>query len=296
MPRQLVVNADDLGLTAGINDGIFDAHDRGIVTSASLFANAPATVDAIARVRAHPSLGIGCHLALADGRPTLPPHRVPTLVGGDGRFRPSWRAFISACVARRVSLVEVEQELTAQIDRLRSEDIPLTHVDGHKHLHAYPPVFAIVARLARRFGMASVRVPLERGGRRLPCGRSWTVVRQRALNLAMWPLARLDYRIAASHGLRTPHVAGRIHTGGLDACVLDAILRALPAGVSELIVHPGHTDAALDRVATRLRASRQDEARLLCDDRVAATLAAAQIDLVRHDLAGCVGGRTRHGS
>src|SRR6202049_4201935 len=78
--RSLVVNADDLGLTMGVNAGIFDAYDRGILTSASLFANAPATADAIRRAHVRPSLGVGCHLTLVDGQPTLSPERLPTLV------------------------------------------------------------------------------------------------------------------------------------------------------------------------------------------------------------------------
>src|SRR5713226_10139949 len=107
--RQLVVNADDLGLTVGVNDGIFDAHDRGILTSASVFANAPATADAIRRVRIRPSLGVGVHLALVDGSPMLPPNRVPSLIEGDGRFRASWKPFIVACLRGRVAFEEVER-------------------------------------------------------------------------------------------------------------------------------------------------------------------------------------------
>ena len=141
MVRRLVVNADDLGLTVGVNDGIFDAHDHGILTSASLFAGAPATSDAIRRARGRPSLGVGVHLALVDGTPTLPPRRVPTLVADDERFRRSWKPFIVACLRGRVSLAEVELELTAQVDRLRSAGVRLTHLDAHKHVHAYPPVF-----------------------------------------------------------------------------------------------------------------------------------------------------------
>src|SRR5205823_3720263 len=163
MLRQLVVNADDLGLTAGVNDGIFDAHDMGILTSASLFANAPATADAVRRARARSSLGVGAHLTLVDGTPTLPARSIPTLVTGDGRFRASWRPFIVACLQGRVSLGEVERELTAQIEQIRAMGISPTHLDAHKHVHLYPPVFAIVARLAARFGIPVVRVPYERG-------------------------------------------------------------------------------------------------------------------------------------
>src|SRR5436190_18490607 len=153
MLRQLVVNADDLGLTTGVNDGIFDAHDLGILTSASLFANAPATADAIGRARLHPSLGLGVHLALVDGSPTLPPDQVPTLVTDAGRFRASWKPFILACLQGRVSLREVERELAAQIERLQRSGFAVTHLDAHKHVHAYPPVVGIVARLAVKDGL-----------------------------------------------------------------------------------------------------------------------------------------------
>jgi len=169
MTRRLVVNADDLGLTVGVNDGIFDAHDHGILTSASLFASAPATADAIRRARSRPLLGLGAHLALVDGTPTLPTHRVRTLVEEDGRFRRSWKPFIVACLRGTVSLAEVELELTAQIERLRDAGVTLTHLDAHKHVHAYPPVFAIVARVAARFGVPVVRVPYERQIGRASC-------------------------------------------------------------------------------------------------------------------------------
>src|SRR2546427_12450295 len=196
--RRLVVNADDLGLTVGVNDGIFDAHDLGILTSASLFANAPATVDAIRRARSRPSLGIGVHLALVDGVPALPAASVPSLVGADGRFRPSWKPFVVDALRGRISPADVERELTAQIERVVGAGITPTHLDAHKHVHGYPPVFAIVARLAVRFRVPVVRVPYERA-----------VGRQAWLNAAMWPWARRNARTAASLGLRTPHLVGR---------------------------------------------------------------------------------------
>src|SRR6185295_7865372 len=272
--RSLVVNADDLGLTAGVNDGIFDAHDHGILTSASLFAGAPATFDAIRRARSRPSLGVGVHLALVDGTPTLPPSRVPTLVEDDGRFRRSWKPFIVACLRGKVSLAEVELELTAQVERLRSAGVSLTHLDAHKHVHAYPPVFAIVARLAGRFGIPTVRVPYERWSWIGPDPDSRrTRQRQALLNTALLPWARRDYRTAAAHDLRTPHFVGRIHTGVLSADALAGIVRALRPGVTELMVHPGYTDHDLERTGTRLLESRQHELDLLCRPEARALLA-----------------------
>jgi hopanoid biosynthesis associated protein HpnK len=293
--RSLVVNADDLGLTAGVNDGIFDAHDHGILTSASLFAGAPATFDAIRRARSRPSLGVGVHLTLVDGTPTLPPSRVPTLVEDDGRFRRSWKPFIVACLRGKVSLAEVELELTAQVERLRSAGVRLTHLDAHKHVHAYPPVFAIVARLAGRFGIPAVRVPYERwssiGG---DAGSRRTIQGQALLNTAMLPWARRDYRTAAAHDLRAPHFVGRIHTGVLNAGALAGIVRALQPGVTELMVHPGYTDDELERTGTRLLESRQQELDLLSSLQARALLVGERVALVRHDLTPVIKRSVRH--
>ena len=280
MLRQLVVNADDLGLTVGVNDGIFDAHDLGILTSASLFASAPATADAIRRLRSHPSLGVGIHLALVDGMPTLPAAEVPSLVAADGRFRPSWKPFIVDALRRRISTADVERELTAQIERVVGMGITPTHLDAHKHVHGYPPVFAIVARLAVRFGIPVVRIPYER-----TVGRPFRRRQQQAwLNAAMWPWARRNVRTAASLGLRTPRLAGRIDTGSLNADRLSELLRATGPGVTELMVHPGYLDEALKRTGTRLLESRAQELELLCTMKTRALVAGEHIELVRHDL------------
>jgi predicted glycoside hydrolase/deacetylase ChbG (UPF0249 family) len=295
--RSLVINADDLGLTVGVNDGILDAHDLGVLTSASVFANAPATGNALARARQHPSLGIGCHLTLVDGQPTLPPARVPSLIEDDGQFRPSWKPFIVSCLLGRISLAEVEQELTAQIDRIRSAGVTLTHLDAHKHVHAYPPIFAIVTRLAERFQIPVVRVPFERWSN--PHGgttQKWTARSQALMNAAMLPWGWRDYRTAARAGIRTPHFIGRTHTGVLSAEALAAMVRALPPGVTELMVHPGYVDEALTRLNTRLLDARADEVNLLTDANTFDLLISQRIDLIRHDLSPSEHRSLRHAS
>lgn len=288
MLRQLVVNADDLGLTVGVNDGIFDGHELGILTSASLFASAPATADAIRRLASYPSLGVGIHLALINATPTLPAAEVRSLVNDDGRFRPSWKPFIVAALRGQISLAEVERELTAQIERVVSAGITPTHLDAHKHVHGYPPVFAIVARLAVRFGIPVVRVPYERvAGGRFNDRQAWR-------NTAMWPWARRNHRTAASLGLRTPHLIGVVDTGVLNAQSLRALLHGTGPGVTELMVHPGYVDEALKRIGTRLVESRHAELELLCSMNTRALVAGERIDLVRHDLAHPVRRSLRH--
>jgi predicted glycoside hydrolase/deacetylase ChbG (UPF0249 family) len=268
MPCTLVVNADDLGLTAGVNDGIFDAHDRGILTSASLMASPPAAADAIRRARLRPALGIGIHLTLVDGAPMLLPDRVPTLVQDDGRFHVSWRPFIVACLRGRVSMRDVERELTAQIEYATSNGITPTHLDSHKHVHLYPPVFEVVVKLASRFRIPVVRVPYERTLADLP--------------LALW--AHQDYRIAASHHLVMPRFVGRAMTGVMTADSLAAALRTLAPGHTELMVHPGYVDDPLRRMSTRLLASRETEVALLTSPPIAQLVTDEQVHLVSHDL------------
>lgn len=283
--RALVVNGDDFGLTPGVNAGILHAHTHGILTSASLFANAPATDEAIALARRTPTLGVGCHLVLADGVPLLPAADLPTLAP-DGQFRASWGSFIRSIITSAVALDEIERELTAQVDRLCRAGLTLTHLDSHKHVHAYPPVFAIVARLARRFAIPTVRVPCEPRPVALVVRHAATAGarRQAVENLALVPWAARDRRLMTRSGLaRAPLFFGRALTGVFNPDALRAVLEALPSGVSELMTHPGYPDSALDRVRTRLRAQRATEVALLTDPSIADTIRRAGIVLMRHD-------------
>ena len=287
--RQLVVNADDFGLTPGINAGIVDAHRRGIVTSASLFANAPDTEGAIRIARRTPALGVGCHLALVDGIPVLPPWQVPTLAPG-GRFRPTWKAFIAAALLRRFDWREVERELDAQIERLRSAGVALTHLDAHKHVHAYPPVFEIVARLARKAGVRRVRVPFERPAPTLTARHAGAAGRRRQAieNLALAPWARRDRAILARHRLDAPPAFfGRVLTGHMRTADIISIVDGLPPGTSELMAHPGYVDESLSRVRTRLRAERETEVGALTDRATRDAVSRAGVVLVRHDGRPC---------
>lgn len=283
--RTLIVNGDDFGLTPGVNAGILDAHRDGILTSASLFANAAATDDAVKLARRIPTLGIGCHLVLVDGTPVLPAVELPTLTR-DGRFLPTWGAFIRRAIRGRLSLVEVERELTAQIDRLASEGLPLTHLDGHKHVHAFPPVFDIVARLARRFGIRAVRVPCERPALPLLYGRAASSgTRRQALeNVALVPWARRDGALLARHDLPpAPWFRGRVLTGLFTSTTLHRLLSSLPEGVSELMMHPGYVDEPLGRLPTRLQKQREQEVSLLTEAGTIEAIRRAKVDLARHD-------------
>ncbi len=153
-PREglLIVNADDFGLAEEVNRAVIACHLRGSVTSATLLANAPATAQACALARRHPTLGVGLHFNLTLGRPLCPPEEVPSLVDGSGRFPP--RAVVERrALLRRLEPREIAREFDAQLTRLAAEGVKATHADGHQHVHMLPGVFPIVADLCRRHGL-----------------------------------------------------------------------------------------------------------------------------------------------
>ena len=284
--RALVINADDFGLTPGVNEGIVDAHTRGILTSASMFANASATNHAIQLAQQTPTLGIGCHLALVDADPVLPSSRLPTLAP-DGHFRPTWRSFTVAALAGRIAIGEIEQELTAQIGRLKDAGLRLTHLDAHQHVHAFPPVFGVVARLARRFGIATVRIPYESPPLALVArnaGRPGARL-QAIENVALAPWAWWDRLLLKRHELApAPAFLGHVLTGLLTRDDLRGLLQRIGQGVSELMTHPGYPDADLDLVRTRLRQERAAEVAVLTDPAIVDLVRREGIALVRHGL------------
>ena len=159
--RQLIVNADDFGLTTQVSWGILDAHRGGIVTSTTLMANGGAFDIAVSMARREYALGIGVHLNLTEGLPVSPAWKIPTLVDHQGRLHLSPRRLAQGIMTRQVSLADVETELWQQIWKVVRAGILPTHLDGHKHVHVLPGVSDIVIRLAQEFSIPSIRCPGE---------------------------------------------------------------------------------------------------------------------------------------
>jgi predicted glycoside hydrolase/deacetylase ChbG (UPF0249 family) len=260
MPARLIVNADDFGLTRGINRAILELHLAGALTSATLMANGPAFDDAAAIAVAHPSLGVGCHIVLTDGTPLSHPQDIPSLLGADGKsFRPSLPDFVLAVLRGKVSEDEIAIEALAQVQRLQRAGIDVTHLDTHKHAHIFPGVARPLLYVAERCNIGAIRNPFEEPWS-LALGRSDPMRR-----LQVRLMAHLRKRFAALPQIRQGRVVttdgtiGISATGRLDAACLRAILAAMPAGTWELVCHPGYNDRDLDAVNTRLRATRDIE-------------------------------------
>lgn len=255
----LIVNADDFGLTSGVNRAITELHSAGVLTSTSLMARAGATEEAIDLAVQTPTLGVGCHVVLVDGEPVLPPDRIPTLVDSEtGRFPSSLSIFLKRLFTGHIRTTEIEAEISAQIGLLQQRGVRLTHVDTHKHTHVFRAVLRPLLRAARSAGVRAIRNPFEprwstRASRRAP----WLRLAQVGALRWLEPASR---RIIAEEGFVTTNgtiaVAG---TGILDSETLRSLLRSLPTGNWELVTHPGYNDADLERVQTRLRATRDTE-------------------------------------
>jgi len=231
---RLIVHADDFGIAEPVNDGIVEAHDRGIVTSVSLMATGPAFDHAVALARSRPKLDVGVHLVLTEHRP-LTGASVPSLVDSNGRFPPHAIELAGRQLRGAISLAEVRLELDAQIRRVLSAGIAVSHLDGHQHVHVLPGVAQVVAELAAAHGIAAVRYPAERvRGYMLRNPRHLKrVVEQAALGLAC--------AISPLQGLRrSDDFVGFYFGGRLDETNLATLLAGLPAGRTvELMCHPG---------------------------------------------------------
>lgn len=257
----LIINADDFGLTPGVNRSVLELHRAGALTSATLMASGAFFDDAVALARATPTLEVGCHVQLVDGVPTLPPAQIPSLCPDGRSLRPSLGQFAAHLHLGRIRPEEIEAEAAAQIRRLQQAGLRVSHVDTHKHTHLFPRVLRSLLRAARACGVPALRNPFEPAWavRATPSASSL-----RRLEIAVLGTRRRAFlRLVRQAGLATTAgTIGVLATGAPDVPgALRALLAALPPGEEhwELVCHPGYPDEPLQRVRTRLRASRAEE-------------------------------------
>jgi hopanoid biosynthesis associated protein HpnK len=290
--RRLIVNADDFGLTAGVNRAIVEAHEGGIVTSATLMANGRAFDDAVLLAKSHPRLGVGSHIVLVDGTPLVQRTSQSLLApgsrtAGSPRFQQGIGKFAALAVLGRLDPDEIESEAKAQIGKLQASGMAVTHLDSHKHTHMFPQVLKPLLRAARACGVKAIRNPFERiQGSQLAASpslwRRWAEVG------LLGSMARQFLDAVREAGIMTPDgTIAIVATGSLDERLLRRLVEHLPDGVWELVCHPGHNDADLQKIHTRLRESREQELRILTSSATRELLAAKGIEIISYrELAG----------
>jgi hopanoid biosynthesis associated protein HpnK len=283
--RRLIVNADDFGLTQGVNRAIVEAHSRGIVTSATLMANGTAFEDASQLATSVSRLSIGCHVVLVDGSPLLGGKQTPTLSNrkfDDGRFHDSLSGFVLRVASGSIDADEIEAEATAQIRKLQAAGIVVSHLDTHKHTHIFPAVLRPLLRAAQACGVPAIRNPFG------PVHVSIVVKRPN-----LWKqfgkvtmasrLGKPFRKSVADAGIVTPDgTVGVVATGAMDAQLFESIVNSLPEGTWELVCHPGYNDAELGTIRTRLRESRAEELRLLTSPAAREILTRSGVQLISY--------------
>jgi len=269
----LIVNADDFGLSEGINSGVVRSFKEGIVTSASVMPAASAFEDALRRAKENPELDIGVHLCLSEEMPLEKPEDVPSLVGPDGRFFRSHTEFVRRYFFGRINMREVERELSRQIARVVSSGINISHLDSHGHLHMLPRIFELVLRLAEDYHIAFVRFPLERKA------KAKVSFRRRLIGLALGiSCASVGGRFKSTAIRRTDNVIGLALSGRLCEFALSDMLSSLEGGTTELVCHPGEADVGLERYR-HWGYAWEDELRCLCAPHIPNALHALGIAL-----------------
>ncbi len=291
MSARLILNADDFGLTPGVNRAIAELHQAHALTSATLMANGAAFDDAVAVAHANPTLGVGCHIVLTDGIPVSHPQSIPTLLGADGKtFRPSLVDFLQALLRGDIREDDIEREAIAQVQKLQRAGIDVTHLDTHKHTHLFPTVTRPLLHLAERCSIGAIRNPFE---------QSWSLAlghgnRLRRLQVKLLGSLKTQFerqpQIRHAQVQTTDGTIGISATGQLDATTLRQILHVLPTeGAFELCCHPGYNDSALDQVTTRLRTHRDVERNALLTELPALALQPDAPQLIHYGNLGSFG-------
>ena len=228
--KQLIVTADDYGLSVAVNEAVESAHRDGILTAASLMVAEPAAGDAVERARRLPKLAVGLHLVVVDGRPVSPPGEIPALLGRDGLFSTclacaGFRYFFQPSARR-----QLEAEIRAQFRAFQDTGLALDHVNAHHHMHLHPTVLGLLIRIGKEFGLRAVRLPQE------PMflhGRfNWS-------RFFLAPsLALMRRRIRRAGLVCNETIFGLSESGSMDTRALLETLRRLPDGVTEIFFHP----------------------------------------------------------
>ena len=279
MVRRIIINADDFGLCDGVNEAVTQAHSDGVLTSATIMTNMPAADEAVKIAKKLPTLGVGVHLNLTEGRPISKDSCVNRLLNADGRFAYSPLILSFMSLARNEIRKAIRTELAAQIQWVVDRGLKPTHLDSHKHIHAFPALFSVICQLARRFGISAIRWTFEpKELSRIPWPLTSEGGRARALKVRI--MAKLN-RLQNRDFLKNDAILGIAHTGKIDVNFFKAVALYNSVAIAEVMTHPGFVDG-LDPDKTRLIHQRKVELDALCSEKTKQYFDDAGIELVHY--------------
>lgn len=244
MRKQLIINADDFGIHPAVNEAVRKAATEGILTSTSLMAGGDAFDEAVEMARSMPSLGIGIHLTLVGGvKPVLPPSEVPSLTWDNGVFCHDYGKLIVRDLEGKISLSEVYAEWDAQIQKIMNTGLPVTHMDGHQHMHMWPHFYPIARDLAKKYHISCMRVPDEDVLFGMKDGH---IIRWAAKN-GLSLLSRMHRPDLKKNHIRTnDHFFGMLYGGHLSPERFAKFILQTKPGITEIMCHPSADTRAME--------------------------------------------------
>lgn len=242
--KKVIITGDDFGLALPVNEAIIQAHRRGILTTASLMVGESCFEDAVQRAKQNPSLKVGLHLTLVEGRPITPPRRIPDLLDANGVFSThlvcsGFRFFFLPGVRK-----QLETEIRAQFDAFCRTGLSLDHANAHNHMHLHPTILGLMVKVGKEYGLRAVRLPNE------PPFRSWKAGRK-----DFWPrysswIFLYPWMQFMKHRLRREGICyndflfGMTDSGAMTQDLVLRIFSNLPEGVTEICFHPATSRCA----------------------------------------------------
>ncbi len=275
----MILTGDDFGLALPVNEAIVEAHCKGALTTASLMPGAKFAQDAVERARQCPSLKVGLHLVLVEGRPILSPWEIPDLLDSRGAFLDhlalaGFRFFFLPGVRR-----QLEAEIRAQFEAFQKTELALDHVNAHNHMHVHPTVLRLVLKIGRSYGLKAIRFPYE------PPVRSWKATgRSLGLKCSSWIflhpwLSLMKYMLRQARVKHNDFLFGMADSGAMTLDPTLGFLRHLPNGVTEMCFHPATRRCMeIDRTMPHYR--HEDEFISLIDDTLLRTVQAKGIQRI----------------
>ena len=262
--KQLIVTADDFGYSRQVNKAIIKCFKDGVVTSISLIANTKYFDESIKLLKQNRKLDVGVHINLTEFRPLTRPK---TLIGKDRHFVDKNFWFTGYC--ENADKDEVEKEIEAQILKVLSSGLKITHINGHNHIHIFPKIVDAVIKLAMKYRINYIRLPYEE--------KSSTIQKNEMAGIISKFLKTAKSKMLKNKLKTTNDFFGILDMHDMDAIKLSKILKSIPNGTSELMVHPAY----IDRKGDDFHQSRQreNEIKLLTDKKIMKKIKKLKINL-----------------
>ncbi|MDP8299168.1 MAG: ChbG/HpnK family deacetylase [Candidatus Tantalella remota] len=278
--KNLIVNADDIGLSASINEAARDCYNSGSITGVSVISCGSAFREGAAILRDIKKTDVGVHLTLTGGFPPREKEtsRIKGLLAGKRSFVKGYGPFLVKYLRGTLKTDEIYRELKAQVSRVKDVGLTITHLDSHEHVHMLPPVLKVTLELAKEFDVPYIRLPLE------PSGAAGVDLSMKDLaryaGLKVFAYASKKRLVSGTTGCNDAFL-GHFHSGRMNKEILLKLLDIVPEGVCELAMHPGVMSPKLIETSPWHR-NAQQELDILLDEGWMSRIEERGITLVSH--------------